>query len=206
MTRRLLGVVVFGWLAVFLSGECRAEQPRYLLAPEDIASLKAMQGRLVDMFGWREEAGKSLRRVFADIAAKRGGKYSGNNWSVLQTFEQYQTGNLEKITLHQERFLVGGGCRAPYCDPAARYIVDTMTGHVAMAIFHPYTVDGKEIGPDDSWAVTQFMKSCVNPELRAFAQAFFMQWGRETIAERVARYGASQRLAESEGKTLTTRC
>lgn len=200
MAKRLLGVVVFGWLAVFLSGECTAQQPRHLLTAADIADLEAYKGKSHSNLLWSEPAGKSLGRVFADIAGKRGGRYSGNNWSVLQTLEAFLFGPPDEIIGVQDRFLVGGGCRAHSCDEKAKFIVDTRTGHVAFALLHSFTVDRRYL--EGGAAVTQFMKTCVNPELRAFAAGYLAAWAKKLLADE----HPPQTLVEAESKTLTTRC
>jgi len=186
-------------LFAILIGPVRAAPP-YLLTPDEISAFRPLGAE--DSYSlFRGKHGEALVRVLKDIADKRGGKYSGYNWSVYETFRQFMSGPPDATIILEDRFLAGRGCRHMSCPEKAAFIIDLHSGHVAFALLHYYTAEKSYLGY--SPAVTQFMKSCVNPELRSFAAQYFVAWAESELMNRKTR---SETLNSAESKTLTTRC
>lgn len=196
--RPALAALAFLWL-VSLAGPVGAAPP-YLLTPEEIAALRVIGG-MDSREALRGERGEALTRVIKNIAAGRGGKYNGNNWSVYETFRAYMGGPPDASAILDDRFLAGRGCRHRSCPDKAAFIVDLHTGHVAFALLHYFSAEKVFLGSNP--ALTQFMKSCANPELRAFAAKHFVAWAE---SELMARRSSPETLNTGESKTLTTRC
>lgn len=191
-------------LALLLSGPIRPAfadaSPAYLLSPDEIAPLRAREGKSTHE-AVRGKVAVPLLRVIKNIAANRGGRYSGNNWSVFEHFDQFINGPPDEIAIEQGRFLIGSGCRPHSCGEKASFIVDMQSGHVAFALVHYFTVDKRWLR--DRPALTQFMKTCVNPELRDFARVHFTSWVKFELARHKSDI---ETLNTDESKTLTTRC
>jgi hypothetical protein len=191
-------------LATVASSSAMSQSPKlYLLsatelAPfREIAKTKAEDG--TGKFERLTRARTPFDRVIAHIADKRGGDYSGNNWSVFQTFDAYFRGPGPEIDLAEGRYLIAAACRWHSCGEKASAIIDLKTGHIAFALLHRAAASGKS-------AVTRFMKTCADRELRAFAETHFVAWATAAVAGMGSGLMQAPTLATAETRTLTTRC
>lgn len=182
--RHLFGVFL---LVSFLSFPAAAATPDYLLAPEEIARYRALEGKPGND-ALDGTPGGPLDRVIRHVVDRRGGKYSGNNWSMIETFYEFVGGPPDPIVIDRDRYLLGSGCRLHSCPERAAFLIDLQTGEVAIAIVHYMNAAGNDIGAN----LTLFTKTCVSAEFRAFALARFRRWAPEGDNERNA--------------ILTTRC
>lgn len=177
-----------------------ASSPPYLLTPAEMAALRDYEGKYA-LEAVNYVPGRPILRVVKHIAGKRGGKYSGNNWSVFEHFVKFVNGPPDYVAIEQNRYLIGSGCRQHSCSEKTAFVVDLQTGHLAFALLHYFTAENRYL--DSGPALTQFMKTCANRELRTFAAVRFKSWAEGALARYKYRI---EILDEAEGKTLTTAC
>jgi len=179
--------------------------PAYRLSEAELAPFRKEVERTSSVFDLKVHAlvqhGSPFRRVIANIADKRGGRYSGNNWSILQTFEAYFELGPES-QLAYDRYIVMTGCRRHSCPEKAAAIIDLKTGQVAFALLHYSNAAGKDF--ERAAGLTRFMKACTGRELRAFAETRFVLWARAELEELGGQVPGG--FDEREVETLTTRC
>ena len=202
-----------GWIAGLLalmasvavpSPATAQSSPSYVLSPREVATIRAIEtnpDRYGEGFHVQVASTTPLGRVIAHIADKRGGRYSGNNWSVQQTFYEFMS-IPPHIIDRDDRFLVATGCRHHSCPEKASVIIDLETGHVAFALLHYVSAEGRDLGR--SAGLTRFMKTCADREFRDFAEKRFVAWAEAELDELGGHIPGG--LDEGEIKTLTTRC
>lgn len=162
--------------------------PAYVLSASEIASLRTQVGKATSIVGWGESSA-ALKRVFQHVTGKHGGLYTGKPRSALEVFWEHSRGPPDEIELRDGRYISGGACMMWACHyNKTAYLVDTVTGHVAMAFTHWHDVEGQEL-PYSGLAI--FTKSCASAEFKAYAYRYFDAWARRSNASVT---------------TLTTRC
>ena len=142
----------------------------YLLSQDEIGGLRHLSGvTMYSLFYGRSPFADAANRAFKSIA--RPIKVPGTKMSWFRIFDRQTTAPDEPSVLERERFFVAFGCQHRSCPSKGSFVVDLKTGHVVMAVTSRNSPQGLPMG-------TLLMKSCVDPDLRAFAEIYYSdRWG-----------------------------